>query len=310
MVKKAFIAGVKTPNRTTAAAFPRYTVGEVLADSAALQWAGLHVRRYHFPRVVDRFLVPATPEPLISCGLAGSAEFRERELGDTWVTRQIGRGHIFVTRSKTPYEVSHISPVGQELEIVQIHVAVDHWLASLETAFPGKADEVDVIDFFGRDEALAYLCFACAEMLSAGTQGKSKRVADLTQLIASFLVEKYTDAASEKPDLRGGLPIRQLRKVEDYVHEHLAEEISVEALAELVELSPFHFSRVFKHATGMSPLQFVTRGRITQAQQLIRETSRSIIDIGLEVGYTSPSYFSKVFRRVTTVTPMEFRNSL
>jgi len=44
-------------------------------------------------------------------------------LGDTWVTRQIGRGHIFVTRSKTPYEVSHISPVGQELEIVQIHVA-------------------------------------------------------------------------------------------------------------------------------------------------------------------------------------------
>jgi AraC family transcriptional regulator len=77
-----------------------------------------------------------------------------------------------------------------------------------------------------------------------------------------------------------------------------------------VELSPFHFSRVFKHATGMSPLQFVTRGRITQAQQLIRETSRSIIDIGLEVGYTSPSYFSKVFRRVTTVTPMEFRNSL
>ncbi len=64
-------------------------------------------------------------------------------------------------------------------------------------------------------------------MLFVGTQGKSKRVADLTQLIASFLVEKYTDAASEKPDLRGRLPIRQLRKVEDYVHEHLAEEISV-----------------------------------------------------------------------------------
>ncbi len=61
------------------------------------------------------------PEPLISCGLAGSAEFRERELGDTWVARQIGRGHIFVTRSKTPYEVSHSSTVGQELEIIQIH---------------------------------------------------------------------------------------------------------------------------------------------------------------------------------------------
>ena len=88
-----------------------------------------------------------------------------------------------------------------------------------------------MIDFFGRDEALAHLCFACAEMLSEGTPGKSKRVADLTQLLASFLVEKYTDAASEKPDFRGGLPIRQLRKVEDYVRDLLAEDISVEALA-------------------------------------------------------------------------------
>jgi AraC family transcriptional regulator len=110
----------------------------------------------------------------------------------------------------------------------------------------------------------------------------SAGVADLTQLIASFLAEKYTDPASEKPDLRGGLPIRQLRKVEDRVREHLAEDISLEALAQLVDLSPFHFSRVFKHATGMSPLQFVTRERITYAQQLIRETARSIIDIGMK----------------------------
>ena len=166
---------MKTPDRTTAAAFPRYAAGEVLADSASLQWPGLYVRRYRFPRVVDRFLVPATPEPLISCGLAGSAEFRERELGETWVTRQIGRGDIFVTRSKTPYEVRHSSRVGEELEIIQVHVAVDHWLESLEAVYPGKGDEVDVIDFFGRDEALACLCFACAEMLSSGTLGKSKR---------------------------------------------------------------------------------------------------------------------------------------
>jgi AraC family transcriptional regulator len=98
--------------------------------------------------------------------------------------------------------------------------------------------------------------------------------------------------------------------VEDYVRERLAEEISIETLAGLVELSPFHFSRVFKQATGMSPLQFVTRERITRAQQLIRETSRSLIDIALEVGYTSPSHFAKLFRRLTGVTPTEFRGSL
>src|SRR5881296_285613 len=60
----------------------------------------------------------------------------------------------------------------------------------------------------------------------------------------------------------------------------------------------------------MTPLQFVTRQRITRAQQLIRETSRSVIDVGLEVGYTSPSHFAHVFRRVVGVTPTEFRSSL
>ena len=91
---------------------------------------------------------------------------------------------------------------------------------------------------------------------------------------------------------------------------HLAESISVGALAELVELSPFHFSRVFKQATGMSPLQFVTRERIVRAQQLVRETSRSLIEIALEVGYTSPSHFAQVFRRVVGVAPTEFRSGL
>jgi AraC-like DNA-binding protein len=60
----------------------------------------------------------------------------------------------------------------------------------------------------------------------------------------------------------------------------------------------------------MTPLQFVTRGRITYAQQLIRETSRSLIDIALGVGYSNPSHFAKVFRKVAGVTPTEFRSAL
>ena len=77
-----------------------------------------------------------------------------------------------------------------------------------------------------------------------------------------------------------------------------------------MDLSPFLFSRVFKVATGMTPLQFATRERITYAQQLIRETSRSLIEIGIEVGYSNPSHFAKVFRKVVGVTPTEFRSAL
>ncbi len=255
---------MKAPERTTAEVFPRYIGGEVLADSATLKWPGLFARRCRFPRVVDGYLVPATAEPLITCTLNGSAEFQERDIGGEWLPRQVRRGDIFVTGSKTPYELRWRSPLGAEMD----------------------------------------------EMLSARTAGNAKRVASFAQLLAIHIAEKYTNIASQRPDYRGGLPIARLRKIEDYVRAHLAESISVEALAEMVELSPFHFSRVFKHATGMSPLQFVTRERIVRAQQLVRETSRSLIEIALEVGYTSPSHFAQVFRRVVGVAPTEFRSGL
>lgn len=87
-------------------------------------------------------------------------------------------------------------------------------------------------------------------------------------------------------------------EVEDHVRAHFAESISIEKLADLAELSLFHFSRVFKESTGMTPLQFVTRERMLLAQQFIRETSRSLIEIALEVGYTSPSHFAEGISRM------------
>jgi AraC family transcriptional regulator len=301
---------MKAPERTTAEAFPRYVGGEVLADSTPLKWAGLFVRRYRYPRVVDGFLVPATAEPLIAYEIAGSAEFEEREVGGRWLPRRVRRGDLFVTRSKTPYELRWRSPLGAEIDVIHIHLGVDQCLAAFEQVYQDKAGAVEVTEFFGRDEMLGHLSLACADMLSARTPGNSKRVAAFAHLLAIYIAEKYTNIASKRPDYHGGLPIARLRKVEDYVRAHLMESISLEKLAELAELSPFHFSRVFKQSTGMTPLQFVTRERILLAQQLIRETSLSLIEIALEVGYTSPSHFAQVFRRTVGVAPNQFRNAL
>lgn len=64
---------------------------------------------------------------------------------------------------------------------------------------------------------------------------------------------------------------------------------------------------MFKRATGLSPSQYFIGLRMAQARQLLLETPRSIIDIGLEVGYSSPSHFSQVFRREVGVTPSIYR---
>ena len=103
------------------------------------------------------------------------------------------------------------------------------------------------------------------------------------------------------------LPAYKLRKVIGVMNERLAEEFSLAALAQVVELSEYHFSRMFKRATGLSPSQYFIGLRMARARQLLLETPRSIIDIGLEVGYSSPSHFSQVFRREVGVTPSIYR---
>jgi AraC family transcriptional regulator len=140
---------MKTPEHTTAEVFPRYLGGEVLADSATLKWPGLFARRYRFPRVVDGFLVPATAEPLITCHLNGSAEFQERDIGGVWVPRKVRRGDIFVTGSKSPYELRWRSPLGAEIDVIHIHLAVDQCLAAFQMVYQDKAGAVEVADFFG-----------------------------------------------------------------------------------------------------------------------------------------------------------------
>jgi AraC family transcriptional regulator len=246
---------MKAPERTTAEAFPRYVGGEVLADSTPLKWPGLFARRYRYPRVVDGFLVPATAEPLIAYEIAGSAEFEEREVGGPWLPRRVRRGDLFVTRSKTPYELRWRSPLGAEIDVIHIHLGVDQCLAAFEQVYQDKAGAVEVTEFFGRDEMLGHLSLACADMLSARIPGNSKRVAAFAHLLAIYIAEKYTNIASERPDYHGGLPIARLRKVEDYVRAHLIDSISIEKLAELAELSPFHFSRVFNHGYDSSAIR-------------------------------------------------------
>jgi AraC family transcriptional regulator len=74
-------------------------------------------------------------------------------------------------------------------------------------------------------------------------------------------------------------------------------------------LSEFHFARLFKAATGVTPFQFVTRTRIERAKELLRKTRLPIFEIAERVGYLKPSHFSARFRAVSGCGPDAYRKS-
>ncbi len=100
---------------------------------------------------------------------------------------------------------------------------------------------------------------------------------------------------------------RQLLQVIDYINDYLAEEIKLSDLAELLGMSQFHFSHLFKQSMGVPPHQYVIQQRVERAKQFLKQTELSIAEIAFLCGFNSHSHLSKWFRQLTGMTPKAYR---
>jgi AraC family transcriptional regulator len=116
-----------------------------------------------------------------------------------------------------------------------------------------------------------------------------------------------TRTASGAMPIRGGLSARKQKLVVDYIERHLAEEISLRALAGLANLSPYHFARAFSHSFGAPPHRYHMVRRMNRAQHLLLRSTLPVTQIGVRVGFREASSFTRAYRRYAGVTPSEFR---
>lgn len=98
-----------------------------------------------------------------------------------------------------------------------------------------------------------------------------------------------------------------LARVESYLEAHVAQAVTLEMLAGLANLSVFHFTRLFKQATGLPPYQYVLRWKIERAKHLLRLDSVGIADLSDELGFASPISFAAAFKRLVGCTPQQFQ---
>jgi AraC family transcriptional regulator len=108
----------------------------------------------------------------------------------------------------------------------------------------------------------------------------------------------------------GGLSPERLKRVRDYVEVHLDEDLSLTTLADIACLSPYHFSRSFKEATGVGPQRYVIQRRVERSKRLMRQTHQPLALIALVAGFADQSHFTIAFRREIGVTPGAFRAGL
>ena len=96
----------------------------------------------------------------------------------------------------------------------------------------------------------------------------------------------------------------------DYIMQHLNDELSLDTVAAHFFISKYHFSRIFKEATGESIYAFIKRCKVDQSAVDIKlQPTRSLTDIGLDYGYSASNY-STVFKKHRQISPARFRQSL
>jgi AraC family transcriptional regulator len=131
----------------------------------------------------------------------------------------------------------------------------------------------------------------------------------LAHTLAFHLFRHYNVGEAGAITSIGGLTGRRLRLATEFINAHLAEDVTLADIANIVDLSPFHFARAFKRTTGLTPQQYLMQRRIERAKDLLAQENLPIVEVSAQVGFKNQSHFTTFFRRFTSMTPKVWRAS-
>jgi AraC family transcriptional regulator len=149
--------------------------------------------------------------------------------------------------------------------------------------------------------------------LRADLQEKSPAEDAYVDMIVRAIVMRLFRAHANSTPVRvhrGGLSQPLLRRVIEYLDEHLDQNLGLRHLAGVSGLSEDHFARAFRESTGVPPHRFLLQRRMARARQLLEISDLPIAEIALALGFADQSHLTRLFRRETGMTPGQMRAQL
>lgn len=160
------------------------------------------------------------------------------------------------------------------------------------------------------DGVLKALCDRIRDEVMARHPGGRFYVESLGAALAAHLTRFYLRPPEQGGGNGRGLTANQLRKSVEYMRERLGQDLTLAMIARSAGLSPFHFARRFKQATGLAPHQYLIRQRVERARHLLAQTKVSLVEVAHQCGFCDQSHLTNHFRRVTGMTPRRYRDRL
>ncbi|MGI6007635.1 MAG: AraC family transcriptional regulator, partial [Ruminococcus sp.] len=146
------------------------------------------------------------------------------------------------------------------------------------------------------------------DSLTFGSESSQETNIYLTQALLSLVLhafEEYGRPAQNHFDSKDGSSL--LHDIKQYIDENYAEKLSIPQISEKFFISQSYLSHLFKKKLGFSPMQYIARRRIGEAQSMLVLSDKSVTDIAIEVGFDNLSHFNVQFKKYVGLSPMTYR---
>jgi AraC family transcriptional regulator len=284
----------------------KYPRSRLLLSSADRGWTTLsaELRSHSAGRIVsieqqnvEVVLALATTDGSVTRTGAGRQEETRPEAGTVWLV-PTGVGPEEIVLTKPMPRTLHLF-----LPIEQFDVLADQYNLTKSL--------VRSVQYIGglNDELITQLGTSVLNELSEHTS-TSRMFAEMSSLmLATRLIQRYVDRDLIDRIARSGqgLDHVRMRRVLEYIDEHLGETFTVVDLAAVVNLSVFHFSRMFANTMGIPPRRYVSQRRLGAAKMMLNAGKYPLSEIAFRSGFSSQASFTRAFLRATNMTPGAFR---
>ena len=231
-------------------------------------------------------------------------KFSHRQDGHTH-SGLYSKGDLLVT----PADSVLATQADGDVHILQIRLQDSFLRQVMVETLDQDGDHLELVPAFQtRDSQIEAIASLLMTELHNELSGSHLYVDSLANVLAVHLLRHHATKRLPLTIYAGGLPQHQLLKVLEYIDAHLGRNIALAELAGLIDISQFHFGRLFKQSLGLSPYQYLLQQRVERAKTLLTHPDKPIVEIALECGFNSQSHLGRKFRQLTGITPKAYRN--
>ena len=245
---------------------------------------------------------------VIACGLPNAPEDREVAIGERWLAgkreterRQLGDiaiipagiAHRCNWNTTAQFGILAIEPTLLQ-QIGQDWVNPDR--IQLRPQFMSE-----------RDDLIQSIFATLSAELATGGIGSKLLVDSLKTTLAIHLLRNYCTTLPRLSSYAYGLSAAKLTLIKDYINTHLDLDLKLAELSWIVQISPYHFLRLFKKSLGITPHQYILQQRIDRAKYLLRSSNLDIAEIAFKVGFCDASHLNRCFKNSLGMIPSQWR---